>query len=160
MAIIHVAIFLKTLFLLLVKGLFIVSAGAYSIKQINVIIHIAILTGKVIVIFDISNGIPTNISIDENKQVEDLFACIPKAGYLIILKNISVKINSLNIPSKNASGKIIRNFPKVRYIPSSPYLSSSSCISILLLLTKEIQLFKNLSFISYLSCCFNNTIKK
>ena len=87
MAIIHVAIFLKTLFLLLVKGLFIVSAGAYSIKQINVIIHIAILTGKVIVIFDISNGIPTNISIDENKQVEDLFACIPKAGYLIILKN-------------------------------------------------------------------------
>lgn len=160
MAIIHVAIFLKILFLLLVKGLFIVSAGAYSIKQINVIIHIAILTGKVIVIFDISNGIPTNISIDENKQVEDLFACIPKAGYLIILKNISVKINSLNIPSKNASGKIIRNFPKVRYIPSSPYLSSSSCISILLLLTKEIQLFKNLSFISYLSCCFNNTIKK
>ena len=160
MAIIHVAIFLKILFLLLVKGLFIVSAGAYSRKQINVIIHIAILTGKVIVIFDISNGIPTNISIDENKQVEDLFACIPKAGYLIILKNISVKINSLNIPSKNASGKIIRNFPKVRYIPSSPYLSSSSCISILLLLTKEIQLFKNLSFISYLSCCFNNTIKK
>ena len=160
MAIIHVAIFLKILFLLLVKGLFIVSAGAYSIKQINVIIHIAILTGKVIVIFDISNGIPTNISIDENKQVEDLFACIPKAGYLIILKNISVKINSLNIPSKNASGKIIRNFPKVRYIPSSPYLSSSSCISILLLLTKEIQLFKNLSFISFLSCCFNNTIKK
>ena len=146
MAIIHVAIFLKILFLLLVKGLFIVSAGAYSIKQINVIIHIAILTGKVIVIFDISNGIPTNISIDENKQVEDLFACIPKAGYLIILKNISVKINSLNIPSKNASGKIIRNFPKVRYMPSSPYLSSSSCISILLLLTKEIQLFKNLSF--------------
>ena len=160
MAIIHVAIFLKILFLLLVKGLFIVSAGAYSRKQINVIIHIAILTGKVIVIFDISSGIPTNISIDENKQVEDLFACIPKAGYLIILKNISVKINSLNIPSKNASGKIIRNFPKVRYIPSSPYLSSSSCISILLLLTKEIQLFKNLSFISYLSCCFNNTIKK
>ena len=160
MAIIHVAIYLKILFLLLVKGLFTVSAGAYSIKQINVIIHIAILTGKVIVIFDISSGIPTNISIDENKQVEDLFACIPKAGYLIILKNISVKINSLNIPSKNASGKIIRNFPKVRYIPSSPYLSSSSCISILLLLTKEIQLFKNLSFISYLSCCFNNTIKK
>ena len=94
MAIIHVAIFLKILFLLLVKGLFTVSAGAYSIKQINVIIHIAILTGKVIVIFDISSGIPTNISIDENKQVEDLLACIPEAGYLIILKNISVKINS------------------------------------------------------------------
>ena len=31
----------------------------------------------------------SNISvIDENKQVEDLFACIPKAGYLIILKNL------------------------------------------------------------------------
>ena len=74
MAITHVAIFLKTLFPLLVKGLFTVSAGAYSIKQINVVIHIATLTDKDIAIFDISNGIPININIDENKQVEDLLA--------------------------------------------------------------------------------------
>ena len=110
----HVAIFLNILFFLFVNGLLTVSAGAYKIKQIKVNIHNIILTCRVIVIFVISSGIPNNMSVDDNKQVEDLLACIPKAGYLIILKNIKVRINSLNIPNNIASGKITRNFPNVK----------------------------------------------
>ena len=101
------AIFLSFLFLSFVSGLFTVSAGAYRMKQTRQKMQIPILTGNVIVIFVSNKGIPSSNVIEEIKQVDDLLACKPNAGYLIILKNINDKVNSFNIPSRNAKGNII-----------------------------------------------------
>ena len=73
-----------------------------------------IFTDREIVIFENNKGIPTNKIIEEIKQVDDLLACNPNAGYLIMLKNISDKVNSFNIPSRNAKGNITSNLPNVR----------------------------------------------
>lgn len=83
-------------------------------KQTRQKMQIPILTGNVIVIFVSNKGIPSSNVIEEIKQVDDLLACKPNAGYLIILKNINDKVNSFNIPSRNAKGTIISNLPKVR----------------------------------------------
>lgn len=56
--------------------------------------HIIIFTDREIVTFVNNRGIPTNKTIEEIKQVDDLLACKPNAGYLIILKNINDKVNS------------------------------------------------------------------
>ena len=76
--------------------------------------HIIIFTDREIVTFVNNRGIPTNKTIEEIKQVDDLLACKPNAGYLIILKNINDKVNSFNIPSRNAKGNIISNRWKLR----------------------------------------------
>ncbi len=83
-------------------------------KQTRQKMQIPILTGNVIIIFVSNKGIPSSNVIEEIKQVDDLLACKPNAGYLIILKNINDKVNSFNIPSRNAKGNIISNLPKVR----------------------------------------------
>ncbi len=83
-------------------------------KQIRQKIQIPNLIGNAIVIFVNNNGIPSNKIIEEIKQVDDLLACRPNAGYLIILKNINDNVNSFSIPSRNAKGNITSNLPNVR----------------------------------------------
>ena len=62
---------------------------------------------KLIFIFIHSRGIPMNIIVEDNKQIQLFVACSPNAGALKILNN-KEKINiSLNIPRIIAITNII-----------------------------------------------------
>ena len=117
------------LLVLLIIGLFIVSAGENKHIPIIDIVPIIIFVIKFSFVHIESSGNPMNDSVDVIRHIHDFDACIPNDGALIIeyiIRNIK---NSLNIPSIIHSILIIVIFVIVRYIPSSPYLISSNFVS-------------------------------
>lgn len=121
-------LYIVLLFLLII-GLFIVSAGENKYIPIIDIIPIIIFGVMFSFVYIDNSGNPTNDIVDDIRHIHDFDACIPNDGAFTI-EYIARKIkNSLNIPNIMHMILIITIFVIVRYIPSKPYLISSSFVS-------------------------------
>lgn len=117
------------LLVLFIIGLFSVSAGENKYIPIIDIIPIIIFAIVFNDVYIDNSGIPIKEIDEVIKHIHDFEACIPNDGALIIeyiIRNIK---NSLNIPSIIHMILIIIIFVIIRYIPSRPYLISSSFVS-------------------------------
>lgn len=85
-------LYLRHLFLL-IKGLFLVSAGAYKYKEMIEMILIKSLTNSGVVMTLQRKGPPINIVMEDIRHIKLVVACNPKPVFLNILK----QINSINI---------------------------------------------------------------
>ena len=83
----------------------------YKIKQIKVNIHNIILTCKVIVIFVISSGIPINMIVDDNKQVDNKDEALKIV--LDVIENYPDSVNDYRNGKENAikflMGMVMKN---------------------------------------------------
>ena len=99
-------IFNTILLFLLIRGCFIVSAGAYkAIKIILIQPNIYFKYSGKTIYLDI-NGRKINNIVDETQHIQLFFACNPNPVVLKILKKINIINVSLNIPKRYAKEKI------------------------------------------------------